>query len=403
MHNITLNIIVISSILWGVGYPDIFRVPLYILVITIATIITFVKRIKYFKNVISNLRNFEFFNSNKKKVAFILICFLILIYVFIWRTFSIFYCLSIISFVLSGNYFLDSEKSTNKNWFYYSLVISLSLVAISVPFVGPFNQYVSASPSIYPEPSNLGFTLGPVLGILTLKRGYRISGVLGIMFFHYFCFSRSLWIGYLCSLLISKKYQIKINPTIFAFVIFFVIVLLVCAMYLVSARIENVSDIKDEFFNYPSIVVWYIWLKYSLVNLSQHPLGLGPFGWIDVINNSDFVSLCENKFICIINGTPFTTLNIRDLASLTSFGFASFGILFPVFLFSFLNYLCNFNIISSEMYFELNPISALIISYVFTYLFRWTGLTAGPLLGLLFLLGALHGKNKLCLTENEIH
>jgi hypothetical protein len=73
--------------------------------------------------------------------------------------------------------------------------------------------------------------------------------------------------------------------------------------------------------------------------------------------------------------------------------------LYSLFLFSFLNFLCKFKIFISKLYFRLNPLSILIISYIFTYIFRWTGLTAGPLLGLLFLLLGLQSKKKISLLE----
>ena len=64
-----------------------------------------------------------------------------------------------------------------------------------------------------------------------------------------------------------------------------------------------------------------------------------------------------------------------------------------------LNYLCQFKIVVSKSSFKLNPLSILLISYIFTYMFRWTGLTAGPLLGLLFLLLGLQSKKKISLLE----
>ena len=160
--------------------------------------------------------------------------------------------------------------------------------------------------------------------------------------------------------------------------IFFAIVFSVSVLFLFAARIENIFHMNNEIIQYPSILIWYSWLKYSLINLSNYPLGMGPFGWIDIINNSHPISLCKGEALCKINGSLITNLNKRDLASFTSFGLASFGVLFPLVLFSLLNFLCKFKVFISELYFRLDPISILSITYIFTFMFRWTGLTAGP-------------------------
>ncbi len=394
MYNFSLRIILITSILWGIGYPNIFRIPLYVYIITLSIILTNAFRLNNLRNIFDSLNLYKRFKFKKIYYLWIL---LLLIYFFMWETYSVFYVLIILGFVLFGSYFLKTEQITSKNWFYNSLLISVSLAAIVVPLVGPFNQYVSASPSLFPEPSNLGFTLGPVLGLLTFKKGYRFFGIFGIIFFHYFCFSRSLWIGYVFSSLISRKFNSKLSSPILASGIFFVIVFSVSGLFLFAARIENSFSINAESIQYPSILIWYTWLKYSLHKIVEYPLGMGPFGWISLINNSDPISLCQGEALCKINGSITTILNQRDLASFISFGLASFGVLFPLFLFSFLNYLCKFKIFISKLYFKLNPLSILLISYIFTYMFRWTGLTAGPLLGLLFLLLALQSKKKISL------
>tara|TARA_B100000989_G_C19530674_1_gene469589 strand:- start:3747 stop:4976 length:1230 start_codon:yes stop_codon:yes gene_type:complete len=396
MHNFTLRIILITSILWGIGYPNLFRIPLYVFVITGSLILSNLLRIDNIRNIFTSL---NLYKSFKPKRIYYFWFLLLLIYLFIWKTFSLFYLLIILSFILIGSYFLKTETIISKNWFYNSLVISISLAAICVPIVGPFNQYVSASPSIFPEPSNLGFTLGPVLGLLTFKKGYRFFGIFGIIFFHFFCFSRSLWIGYLFSGLISKKFNSKLSSLILASGIILAIFISVTILFLYAARIEYIFPINNKIIQYPSILIWYNWLKFSLINIAQYPLGMGPFGWIELLNNSNTISLCQGEALCKINGSIITILNKRDLASFISFGLASFGILFPIFLFSFLNFLCKFKIVISKFYFRLDPLSILIISYIFTFMFRWTGLTAGPLLGLLFLLLGLQSKKKISLLE----
>ena len=100
---------------------------------------------------------------------------------------------------------------------------------------------------------------------------------------------------------------------------------------------------NNEIIQYPSILIWYSWLKYSLINLSNYPLGMGPFGWIDIINNSHPISLCKGDIDFVQNKwITYYKFNKRDLASFTSFGLASFGVLFPMFYFSLLQFLCKF-------------------------------------------------------------
>lgn len=396
MHNFSLRIILITSLLWGIGYPNFFRIPLYIYIIIASVILSNSFRIDNLRNILKSFNINKFFKSNKINYLYFL---LLLIYFFTWKTFSIIYMLIIISFTLFCSYFIKTEDITSKDWFYNSLVITVSLAAISVPFVGPFNQYVSASPSLYPEPSSLGFTMGPILGLLTFKKGYRTFGIFGILFFNYFCFSRSLWIGYLFTSFINRKFNHKLSSPILASGIFCLFIFSVSVLFFFVARIENVFSIDNGIIQYSSILVWYGWLKYSLQNLIQYPFGMGPFGWIELINYLDPLNLCHGEVICKINGSITTSLNQRDLASFTSFGFASFGLFFPLLLYSFINYFCHFKITCSKLYFKLNPLSILIISYTFTFMFRWTGLTAGPLLGVICLFLALKSNNKRTLIE----
>ena len=68
------------------------------------------------------------------------------------------------------------------NKFYNLSIISIFIVLISVPFRGSFNEFVQASPGLFPEPSHLGFTVGPLLGILSRNKKYQPIGFLGILF-----------------------------------------------------------------------------------------------------------------------------------------------------------------------------------------------------------------------------
>ena len=106
MHSFYLRIILISSILWGVGYPNLFRIPLYVYVITISLILS-----NSFKlNSIRNIQNLIDVNKISKFNINYFWFLLLFIYFFIWKTFSIFYLLTIISFVLIGSFLLKMKK-----------------------------------------------------------------------------------------------------------------------------------------------------------------------------------------------------------------------------------------------------------------------------------------------------
>ena len=78
------------------------------------------------------------------------------------------------------------------------------------------------------------------------------------------------------------------------------------------------------------------------------------------------------------------------MASLLAFGISSFGFIFPVCLFSLVNRICKNTINISDKHSKLEPISILLLSYICTYMFRWTGFTAGPLIGLLCMMPKPH-------------
>ena len=114
---------------------------------------------------------------------------------------------------------------------------------------------------------------------------------------------------------------------------------------------------------------------------------MGPFGWLN--NGSEaplLIPACNYEVLCISSGKFITSLNQRDLSSLLAFGLSSFGFVFPVYLFLLLNRICKNTIKISNNLYQLDPISILLISYTCIFMFRWTGFTEGPLLGLLCLM-----------------
>lgn len=396
MHKFSIKIFFITSILWGIGYPQIFRLPLYFF-----TSILIIVTSNRFTNIVILLNQLEKFNI-KKYFKFRKINLLVLplvFYLFTWNLYSLLYVFCIIVFIICITYFSNTHDLLNTNSIYDLSVISIFIVAISVPFRGSFSEFVSASPGLFPEPSNLGFTIGPVLGVLTGKRNYRPLGFLGILFFSSFCFSRSLWISYLISVFLSIKFKNNFKSVYLSLCILGLIILASFSLYFFADRMVNIYDNHAELSKYSSTLIWYGWLKQSLINLINYPLGIGPFEWIDNIrflpealfhenNVIPYLQKCNFESFCKVDGFLITGLNIRDLASLLSFGIASFGALFPVFLFMLIHKLCSTRIQISPEFYTLHPLSVLCISYICTYMFRWTGFTAGPLLGTLCLIGS---------------
>lgn len=65
MHSFYLRIILISSILWGVGYPNIFRIPLYVYVITISLILSNEFKVNSIRNILNFIDVNKIFKFNK--------------------------------------------------------------------------------------------------------------------------------------------------------------------------------------------------------------------------------------------------------------------------------------------------------------------------------------------------
>ena len=65
MYNFSLRIILITSILWGIGYPNIFRIPLYVYIITLSIILTNAFRLNNLRNIFDSLNLYKRFKFKK--------------------------------------------------------------------------------------------------------------------------------------------------------------------------------------------------------------------------------------------------------------------------------------------------------------------------------------------------
>ncbi len=392
MNKIFSRIFLIVSILWGVGYPVPFRFPIYILISPLIFLLSIgIKDKKLINLFITFSSSFRDFVCSKKIIFLIPI----VSYTFLWETSNFFYLCSIFVFIFVMRFSLKYEDLGGEDWIYKTLIFSILINAVSLFFVSSFNDYVPASQGLYPEPSHLGFTLGPILGLLTRRKKYTYIGIISMVFFLIFFYSKSLLISYFFALFLSGKFNSKIKSHHLSIAILFVIsiVILMKAFFMVKIMSLNENDI--DFGIYGSSLVWIYWLKNSIINLLSNPLGLGPFGWLD--NGAEmniFIPECNYKVICKHSGELITSLNQRDMSNAVAFGISTFGFLFPAYLYFLLNRICQNIRAISENYNQLDPISILLISYICVYSFRWTGFTAGPLIGLLCLMPRCSSKIK---------
>ena len=384
MNKIFFRLFFVFSIIWGLCYPVPLRYPIYIwitpLLLLSSKSFRDIKFLKFKRNFYLTIKNFLI---SKNCIFFIPIIFSI----YLWEPYNFIYSVALIIFVLVIRRQFKYEYLEENDWIYKSCLISIVFVALSIPFVGSFHETVPASPGPYPEPSHLGFSLGPVLGLLTRKKKYSLLGIIGIAFFCIFSFSKSLILGYFFSLILSTRLNFKLKSRKAAVLIIIFLIIIISFKAIIMLRVEGLSENEIDYSIFASSLIWFYWLKNSFLELLVNPLGMGPFGWLNSgLENPLLIPECNYEVLCKYSGEFVTSLNQRDLASLTAFGISSFGFLFPFYLFLLINRICKNTINNSKNYFQLEPISILLISYICIYMFRWTGFTAGPFLGLICLM-----------------
>ena len=392
MNKIFPKIFLIFSILWGVGYPSPFRFPIYILISPLIFILSIgIKDKKLSELLLPFFSSFRDFLCSKNIIFLIPI----ISYLFLWETPNFLYLGSIFVFIFVMRVSINYEDLGGEDWIYKTLIFSILINAISLFFVGSFSEYVTSSQGLFPEPSHLGFTLGPILGLLTRRKKYSYLGLILMVFFCIFFYSKSLIISYFFALVLSGRFNSKIKSQHLSIAIIFVILILILLKAFFMFKIMSLNENEIDFGIYGSSLVWLYWLKSSIVYLQSNPLGLGPFGWLD--NGAEmpiFIPECNLNVICKHAGKFITSLNQRDMSNSIAFGISSFGFLFPAYFYFLLNRICKNIIKIRENYYQLDPISILLISYICVYAFRWTGFTAGPLIGLLCLMPKCNFKIK---------
>ena len=354
MHKLSLQIFFILTLTWGIGYLQFLRYPIYIY--SAILIILTTPKISLYK---------------LKPILFII--FPISMYLIIWERYSILYFLLVLLYIFFVRSTVNFPENEDYQWVYKSIVFVVIITIISLFLMESRSIYQDISSGIYPEYSHLGFTLGPALGLITSKKKYRFFGIGSILFLAFKCFSRSLIIGYFVSLLLNLKYDLKLKSNKLALLIIIITTVLVMTFFIyvnlvIVPQIYSPSDTSIR----ASSIIWAININKGFNIMTLNPLGVGPFGWI-----KDGI---ERLFI----HTDLTSYNQRDMASLAAYGIASFGWLFFVYLFYIFKWVLN-DINLSKGFYRINPLALLTISYIITACFRWTGITVGPLVGMLCL------------------
>ena len=66
-------------------------------------------------------------------------------------------------------------------------------------------------------------------------------------------------------------------------------------------KIAGLNDNEIDYSVFGSSLVWFFWLKHSLIEMFRNPLGIGPFGWLqNGLEVPLLIPECNNKMLCII-------------------------------------------------------------------------------------------------------
>jgi len=352
--NPALPVYLIAAICWGAGYPLLFRIPAFILGSPILFVA--VKKIK----------------RSNGSIAYSIGSLLILVFVSLisWTSHNsflyvislciyVYYCSSVLS--VAYNPFLSNK------WIYSSFCISLLIAVVSVIFGKYSNiEFLNSTAGIFPEPSNLGFTLGPIIGFLFSNSKFRFFAFAAFLFFIYTTPSASLVSGFIFSLIIA--FSLRINSLLV--VLFLLIVATMTCIALIGLDISN----TDALFKPGSTIVLYhkIIFAINLIFDQGNFIGVGPLGWLDGAYGE-----------LVAEGSDLTTYNQRDLSSLIPYGLASFGLLFPI-AFSLLALHLHARLRRlAHTYNIIDPFTLLLLSYIMTFCVRWTGITPSPILAII--------------------
>jgi len=309
------------------------------------------------------------------KFYFLFISFIVGIYtLLISADYSPFlYTLIIILFL----YFLSSSFKAHAREMTAQMDVLLPInLAISLNSAYLVSQYIAGDggfiSGFYPEPSHLGYTIGPLLIILIANKKTRLSGATNFLIAGFASPSATLLFSAIVTATIWFFRFIK--PIKLLSLSILLVLLSIGLLLIASFYLENLLEVKQA-----SLQIWlYGFVRASETFHNISPFGVGPFGWIPQGGEEDASSLA------------IELMNQRDLASLIPFGFASLGLFFPIIFLMVLHFLSNFDKDSN-----LDVIlSIIVLGYILTFCFRWAGITLAPILVFASLLIAIRWEAK---------
>lgn len=345
-----LIITIISSVLWGIGYPSPIRYPLYIACVAL----------------------FSFgFKLKPSNIAIKLICYILIVLVIsIFNSKLLFnkvYFSFLGLFLLSLYAILNQipQKVISLQSFSKALLIGVYINSIFLVIQYTYSENTFLS-GLYPEPSNLGYTLGPILAFLFFVDNLRIHSIINTSITVFLSPSSTLLLG-LIVFGILWFIRNKRHHKVF---------LLTLLILLSTSLLIVVLSLKNDYFYKEKLASTQVWLNgyrkaYNCVLIEKHYFGVGPFGWISQDGENAVLesTLLESNFI---------ELNQRDLGSMIPFLLCSYGLLvLPILIFVIyqLSKYDNNNI------FEM-MISLLLLTYFVVFSFRWAGFVLSPFLTL---------------------
>ncbi len=352
---ITLFYLVIaSSVLWGAFYPNILRLPAYQWLALLFVLTTFRLSVN---------------------TKFIIVGLPVLTYTaFVAQYFSSFlYCFAIISFI----YFFSSSsiaalkftESNNKLKNYIFIAITLNSAVLVYQYAFLDTQFISG---LFPEPSHLGYTLGPLLALMAVNNSTQRLSLVNLSICYLLSPSLTLTVSFVVTYILWLVRAI--NKMILFAAVVLMLLIGAASLYYYNTFELAASQAKNE-----SLQIWlfgYVRAFDLLTNVSI--FGVGPFGWIPERGEEDASSFA------------IELMNQRDLASMIPFGIASFGPL-SIFLLLYLLYLVlKFDVSDYwDTFFSL-----VVLGYIVSACFRWAGFTLTPLLIFASVLIAVRSKVK---------
>jgi hypothetical protein len=236
-----------------------------------------------------------------------------------------------------------------------SLVISINSFVMVIQYIFKTTNPVVG---LFPEPSHIGYTLGPLFAVLLFSKFTRSSALINLSIAVLLAPSATLYFSFIVTI------AIWLARDAYKFVIFNYIV----GIFLAASAVLYISDVNGwaiSEYKGASLRIWlYGYIRAIDVMSNISVFGVGPFGWISAYGEDDASSLA------------IELMNQRDLASILPFGLASFGIVFPA-VFLYIIYL-------TLRFDKKNPLdvlfSIIVLGYLVSACFRWAGPTLSPLL-----------------------